>query len=236
MVGRTEGACRIAFIRWWGRVAAHRDGRTLSLREVSRVLAVDSHRVMMLITRGYLRARRSGIRAGTNERWAISDEDLGRFLERHREHYDWRRMPPSTWRVYAETVNAADPLLTVDQVAARVWLDAKVVLKHIRLGHIPAVLSTGGAAQSGRRWLVRASALAGFTVDGPGEVLRQNLERTVHARGLLTVVEAARILRLNRATVSRFIREGRLVGERVDHGERWVWGVRLEAASAEIAA
>lgn len=240
MVGRSEDACKIAFTRWWGSMRAVA-GRApvLSLRAVARLLAVDDHRVAYLIDRGYLRAAKSGIRAGANERWAVTEADLGTFLERYQEHYDWRRMPDSPHRRYAARLAAADPLLTVDEVAARVYLAPEIVRAHLRSGRIPAVRSSGGAANSSYRWLVRASALVGFVVRGSGEVVGERIRAAVHARGLLTATEAARRLRLNRSTVSRYVREGRLAAERVDVGGRWVYGIALPATtdrSAERAA
>lgn len=163
LLGRSPAACKIAFQRWWGRVSVHRDGRVLSLRAVARALAVDEHRVLWLIDRGYLRAAPSGVAAGANERWAITEDALGAFLERQRAHYDWRRMPPSPWRAFAERVDAADPLLTVEEAGRRVGVTASALVQRINRGQLAGVWSSTSRLERGRRgnrgWLVRAADL-----------------------------------------------------------------------------
>jgi hypothetical protein len=226
LVGRSEAACKIAMGRWWGGVKRNRDGRVMSLEAVARLLAVDPHRVEMLVERGWLRAARAGVRAGMNERWSVSEADLGYFLEHHPEHYDWRRMQPGPLRAFAEAVDARDPLLTIDQVAERVCLDRKRVCMHVAAGRLPGVWSSGGRAGSARQWLVHASACAAFVVKSPGEILGERIARLVRSRGLMTVAEAARRMNAGRSDVGKYIHSCGLPAEKVRVGRRWVWGVR----------
>lgn len=232
LVGRSEAACAIAMYRWWGRKGQRREDR-MSSRRVAEILGWDSHRVVRLIAEGVLRREPSGVGAGANERWCVTDDALDAFLERHPERYDWRQVEAGHWRNRARAIHDADPLLSVEEAARRVYVVPSVIARHIRRGWLKAVWSDGGKSGSARRWLIRTSALASFRYWPVLERWKKLREREFRWRGLLTVEQAAKEHGLKTAGMKSRVRAG-YPAERVKVGGRIALGVwprsRVEAA------
>lgn len=228
--GRTARACEVAAYRWWGTKAT--GPRGLTCRRVARVLGCDDKRVARLIADGALAATKSGVRCGANEKWSVSEDALDAFLTRHPERYDWRQVEPGRWRDRVQALNEADPLLGVEEAAARLCVVREVVLRHIARRWLPAVWSDGGKAGSARRWLVRTSALGSFLCKPALSRWKAARAHDLHRRGLLTVGEAARRLGCTPVAVHHRVKDGKLGAERVRVGGRWALGVVLPAGES----
>ena len=232
LLGRSERACAIAMQRWWG-TKARRSPERLSLRDVARLLGVDDHRVRRLVDAGLLRAWRSGLRSGPNQRWCVLSDHVEAFLVAHPEHYDRRRIAPGRFRRVADRVAAADPLLTVAEAAMRVHADPGTVLRHVARGWLPAMWAGLGRRGKGTRgWRIRASALSGFTAY-PDEARLGAYRRQLDRRGLVSVAAAARALGVAPTTLQRRIRQGGYPAARIRCGRRWLYGVEPPAPRAD---
>lgn len=141
--------------------------------EVGRLFGVDQHKVVeQWIGGGVLAARQVKGGGFRGYYWSVSDEAMETFIRRYPWHYDRRRIEPRTYyRNLAEAVWQADPLLTVDEAAARVGTHREIILRHIRRGWLRAE-RTWAAGNHGQLWL-GVSWLAAFRKRRPGRRKRR---------------------------------------------------------------
>lgn len=102
-----------------------------------------------------LRARR--INSGTRSYARIGTADIERFIQRYPWVYDWTQMERGYFRVMAEQVFLADPLLMVEEAAGLLGISTIAVRRRIRKGRLPAYQRR---LRGSWRWFVKASVLA----------------------------------------------------------------------------
>ncbi len=122
-------------------------------------------------------------------------------------------------------------LLTIADAARRVRLTDHLLYKHVREGRIRAERVPRPGA------IDRDATVLAIRVEDLATIRKQStwseLDRLCNARGLLTSPEAARRLGTTVPTIARMLRDGRLQGERVSIGRRWIHGVCPDSLDAE---
>lgn len=163
-LGRTAEACKIRATRFLRQNRAANAG--MGAGDVGRLFAVDPTTVTGLwVSRGWVPARRSAVGAGLHQRWSFSGTALRRFVTEFPWAYDPARMLAGHWLTgLAAEIHAADPWLTVGDVAALLHYHREMVRRWVRAGRLPHQrrpnYGQNGGPHGGRIVVRRSDALA----------------------------------------------------------------------------
>ena len=127
-------------------------------RDVARIFGVDDKAVSHIwIRTGALVAEQSAVGAGRHRRWRITSDAIERFIRTEVGRYDYHRVQEGTyWRQLAE--EAQRDLLSAEQAARRLGVAYSTVLRHCRMGWLPAFKARGGIGTHGD-WKIRGADL-----------------------------------------------------------------------------
>lgn len=138
--------------------------RGLHLAAVARILGVERMAVYRLIRAGALEGHRSPDRKARGFVWHIHPAALATFLRERPERYDARRITDPRWRAIATAPRrrpslAGDRLLSVREVAPRVYLSPWGVTAALRRGDLQGVLCRN---RTGTAWWVLESSVRAY--------------------------------------------------------------------------
>lgn len=124
-------------------------------RRVANLLGIPcSKTVSRWIEQGWLRAKRSFLRAGGRRHWMIKHHDLVAFLENEEHWHRWE--PEHVDRMFSQQAErrAQVRFLTTGEVAERLYVTSNAVQSWIQQERLPAVRHGN--------WLIREDDLDGF--------------------------------------------------------------------------
>lgn len=151
-LGRTDVSVRLKMKR----LGLNQKTNTYTMRAVAKIFGVDSHKVLdQWIAGGLMKAKAGPYTQGPHRVWSITYEEIERFIKRHPEQYDWRRMPYSYFRNVAKRVYDEDPPLSVNEFARLTGLSHEMVRRYLRQGRIEGTRVCRWSWYGG--WRIRAS-------------------------------------------------------------------------------
>lgn len=159
VLGRSRKAVQIR--RWQMMAALGGDGR-FTVSSLARMMGVGTLPVRRWISRGWLRAGRSGVRAGIGGELRIERADLERFLADRRTWGHWwpEHITDSYWREVA-CRHRQDRLLTTTEAGRLIGYGSEHVARLVRTGVLEGVRGHGRGGRS-RALYVPASSVATY--------------------------------------------------------------------------
>ncbi len=170
---RTVKACLLKAKRLGRNRSTNADG--WNLRELGRLMGVDSHKCAWWIERGWLKARTAPYGVGHNPPRIVGEASLLKFLRERPEEHDWRRMGDPSGYYTRIAQEASAELLTTAEVAARYGVRISTVSQWIRKGWLPGVRGHGCGGHG--IWYVHARDLVGWGPRRPELVGRRKVRR-----------------------------------------------------------
>ncbi len=168
-IGRTLGRTAVAVQIKAKRLGVNQRDNIYTARLIAEEFNVDSHKVVEdWIKPGLLKARRPPAAYGPYRLWAVKPEELERFIARHPEHYDWRRMRRGPFRNMARAAWERDPVLSASEAARELGVNTATIHRHLRNGWLQGVRVREAGKYGG--WRIRRSALASFCPRKPDSV------------------------------------------------------------------
>jgi hypothetical protein len=155
---------------------------------LARVLGVpDSKTIMNWAEAGWLRVRKSVVKAGPFHAWLFKDKHVVKFLQEKPWLFDPRKMPEHYFRSIVQDEYERDPWYSCQEAAH--FLGVKTddaVQRYIHRGWLPAVKRPGGPWQG--VWVIRRSAIEKFLANDPRtkhrfDVASLSRKRTVRKHG-----------------------------------------------------
>lgn len=161
---RSPNAIIIIAIR---KLHSNRKANFYSATELAKALGVPCSKTLIpWVEVGWLKARRSVVRAGEYRAWLFRDKNVVKFLQEKPWLFDLKKMPEHYFRSIVRAEYERDPWYNCQEAAALLGVKtADAVQRYINRGWLPAVKKPGGPWQG--KWLIRRSAIEKFLADDP---------------------------------------------------------------------
>lgn len=155
------------------KIAAHRKLHSTrkinfyTATEMAKALGVPCSKTLIpWVEVGWLKARRSIVRAGEYRAWRFLDRHIIAFLKAKPWLFDPKKMPEHYFRSIVRAEYEEDPWYNCEEAAVLIGVKKHYsVRRYINRGWLPAVKKTGGPWQG--RWIIRRSAIEKFLANDP---------------------------------------------------------------------
>lgn len=138
-----------------------RKGVIFHERSFSKLEGIDGKTVLASwVPRGWITGDRTSNEPGAA--WVFRDHHVEALIRSHSHAFDWRKMRPGKWRSLAETLDRADPWLTLDQAATALGVKTGSLQAHCAKGWMRCERRFEKFGAQRGRIVIRRSWLAEF--------------------------------------------------------------------------
>lgn len=178
---RSPNALKIAATR---KLHSNRKMNFYTANELAKVLGIPCSKTLIpWVEVGWLKARRSVVRAGNYWAWRFLDSNIEKFLRNKPWLFNLQKMPEHYFRSIIREEYNKDPWYTCKEAAPLLGVKTDdAVQRYIFRGWLPALKRPGGPWQG--VWIIRRSAIQQFLATDPRPSRSESMSFNINERRL----------------------------------------------------